>query len=143
MVGVGLLMVATGLWSLLLRLRGRLYEAPLFLRCVVAMGPAGFLAVLSGWVTTEVGRQPYTVYGLLRTSESVSAIAAPAVGASLVMFVLVYLLVFGAGTLYILRLMAATPEAGEPRVEGPVRAAGITPAAQLAGAADHGGKDRP
>jgi cytochrome d ubiquinol oxidase subunit I len=143
MVGVGLLMVATGLWSLLLRLRGRLYEAPLFLRCVVAMGPAGFLAVLSGWVTTEVGRQPYTVYGLLRTSESVSAIAAPAVGASLVMFVLVYLLVFGAGTFYIVRLMAATPKAGEPRVEGPVRAAGITPAAQLAGAADHGGKDRP
>lgn len=142
MVGVGVLMVLAGLWSLWLRTRQRLYDAPMFLRSAVAMGPAGFIAVLAGWITTEVGRQPFTVYGLLRTSESVSAIAAPAVGASLAMFVLVYCLVFGAGTFYILRLMAATPTHEEPAVEGPVRAAGITPASQLS-IAGSGGKDRP
>ncbi|MGE5513939.1 MAG: cytochrome ubiquinol oxidase subunit I [Bacteroidota bacterium] len=132
MVGLGVLMFAAGLWSLWLRLRQHLYETPLFLRYAIAMGPAGFLAVLAGWITTEVGRQPYTVYGLLRTADSTSAVAAPAVATSLVMFVIVYFLVFGAGTLYILRLMASTPTEQEPRVEGPMRAAGVTPAAQLA-----------
>jgi cytochrome d ubiquinol oxidase subunit I len=134
MVGLGVLMITLGLWSLWLRWRARLYEAPLFHRCVVAMGPAGFVAILAGWITTEVGRQPYTVYGLLRTAQSVSAIDAPAVGASLLMFMLVYFLVFGAGVVYILRLMATPPalEEDEPLTEAPMRAAGFTPAAQLA-----------
>ena len=70
------------------------------------MGPSGFVAVLAGWITTEVGRQPYTVYGLLRTANSASPIDAAAVGASLVAFIIVYFLVFGAGTFYLLRLMA-------------------------------------
>ena len=70
------------------------------------MGPSGFVAVLAGWITTEVGRQPYTVYGLLRTADSVSPIDAPAVAASLVAFIVVYFAVFGAGIFYILRLMA-------------------------------------
>ena len=69
------------------------------------MGPSGFVAVIAGWVTTEVGRQPL-IYGLLRTADSVSPIAAPAVAASLVAFVIVYFAVFGVGTWYILRLMA-------------------------------------
>jgi cytochrome bd ubiquinol oxidase subunit I len=91
--------------------------------------------VIAGWVTTEVGRQPYTVYGLLRTVDSASALDAPAVGASLVAFVVVYFFTFGAGTLYILRLMSHPPHRGEegPRRDQPVRAAGITPAPQVAG----------
>ena len=134
MVGLGVLMVMLGLWSLWLRLRARLYEARAFLWSAVLMGPAGFIAVLAGWITTEVGRQPFTVYGLLRTSESVSRIDAPAVGASLLMFIIVYFAVFGSGTVYILRLMArplvvADDDEGQ---EGPVRAAGITPAVQVA-----------
>ena len=68
MVGVGVLMVLLGLWSLLLRVRGRLYDSLMLLRFAVLMGPSGFVAVLAGWITTEVGRQPYTVYGLLRTA---------------------------------------------------------------------------
>ncbi len=99
------------------------------------MGPAGFVAVIAGWVTTEVGRQPYTVYGLLRTAQSHSPVAAPAVAASLVAFVLVYFGAFGAGIYYLLRLMAQPPRAGEsgpPRI--PHRAAGITPAAGVDGA---------
>ena len=133
MVGIGTLMVLTGLWSLWLRLRDRLTDSVLLLRLAVLMGPMGFVAVLAGWITTEVGRQPYTVYGLLRTAQSVSPIDAQAVGASLVAFIVVYFFVFGAGVLYILRLMAHTPRLDEPDIEKgvPARAAGITPAPAL------------
>ena len=77
------------------------------------MGPAGFIAVLAGWITTETGRQPFTVYGLLRTAESASPLAAPAVGSSLIAFVIVYFVVFAAGVIYLLRLMAQPPHPGE------------------------------
>ena len=85
-------------------------------RAAIAMGPSGFAALLAGWFTTEVGRQPYTVYGLMTTAESVSAIDAAAVGASLAVFVVVYFAIFGAGTFYIVRLMRRPPEAVEPRL---------------------------
>ncbi|HEY0131607.1 MAG TPA: cytochrome ubiquinol oxidase subunit I [Allosphingosinicella sp.] len=130
MVGLGLLMFALGLWSLLARLRKRLYDWRWLHRFAVAMGPAGFVAVIAGWVTTEVGRQPWVIYGLLRTKDAVSPIASPGVTGSLIAFVLVYFAVFGAGTMYILKLMAKAPEEGEgeePRT--PIRTAGITPAA--------------
>jgi cytochrome d ubiquinol oxidase subunit I len=95
----------------------------------ILMGPSGFVAVLAGWITTEAGRQPYTVYGLLRTAESASPINVPAVAASLTAFVVIYLAVFGAGTFYILRLMASAPSraAAGPDPSKPMRAAGITP----------------
>jgi cytochrome d ubiquinol oxidase subunit I len=98
------------------------------------MGPAGFIAVLAGWITTETGRQPFTVYGLLRTTESASPLASPAVASSLIAFVIVYFAVFSAGVIYILRMMAAPPHHGEqgPRGETPARAAGITPASGAA-----------
>jgi cytochrome d ubiquinol oxidase subunit I len=86
--------------------------------------------VIAGWITTEVGRQPWVIYGLLRTKDAVSPIAAPGVTGSLIAFVLVYFAVFGAGAWYILRLMAKAPEEGEgqePRT--PIRTAGVTPAA--------------
>ncbi len=104
------------------------------------MGPSGFLAVLAGWYTTEVGRQPFTVYGLLRTSESLSNIDAEAVGASLIGFILVYFFVFGAGTFYILRLMWKPPVGEDGELEqAPTRTAGITPALQIeATGGDHG-----
>ena len=134
MVSLGLLMAALGAWSLWLRWRGRLFDAPLMLRAALALGPAGFVAVVAGWITTEVGRQPFTVYGLLRTSESHSPIDAAAVGASLVAFVIVYFAVFGAGVFYILQLMDKAPDSHEPDMQPgqPVRAAGVTPAAGLA-----------
>src|SRR3546814_9043768 len=74
---------------------------------------SGFVAVIAGWVTTEVGRQPYTIYGLLRTADSVSPLAAPAVGASLIAFIIVYFSVFGVGTWYIFKLMGKPPEPHE------------------------------
>jgi cytochrome d ubiquinol oxidase subunit I len=100
----------------------------------IAMGPSGFIAVLAGWITTETGRQPFTVYGLLRTIEAASPLAAPAVASSLIAFVVVYFAVFSAGVIYILRLMAQPPHHGEqgPRGDIPARAAGITPASGTA-----------
>ncbi|MCE6950596.1 cytochrome ubiquinol oxidase subunit I [Cereibacter sphaeroides] len=128
MVTLGMLMAGLGLWSLWARYKGRLYDWPALHRAAVAMGPAGFVAVLAGWITTEVGRQPFTIYGHLRTSESLSPLEAPAVATSLVAFIVVYFFVFGAGTFYLLRMMSLPP--GTERMglrDGPIRTAGITP----------------
>lgn len=129
MVGLGVLMLGLGLFSLYKRIRRQMYESTWLHRYAVIMGPAGFAAVLAGWITTEVGRQPFTVYNILRTSDSVSPLDAPAVGASLIAFIVVYFFIFGAGTIYLLRLMRGTPAsaADEPVTEGPIRTAGVTP----------------
>jgi cytochrome d ubiquinol oxidase subunit I len=134
MVGVGLLMVALGGLALLARFRGSLYEWRSLQRFAIAMGPAGFVAVIAGWVTTEVGRQPFTVYGLLRTAESASPLGAPAVASSLVAFIVIYFAVFSVGAWYILRLMSHAPVMAEPGLEdgdAPIRTAGITPASAI------------
>ena len=132
MVGLGFLMVGLGMLSLWARAKGRLYESRFLHRFALVMGPSGLIAVLAGWVTTEVGRQPWTIQGLLRTADSASPLAAPAIAASLVAFVIVYFAVFGAGVLYILKLMAKPPMAQEsapPNI--PMRTAGTTPAVAL------------
>ena len=121
-------MLGLGAWSLLARYKRRLYESTWLQRVAIVMGPSGFLAILSGWVTTEVGRQPYTVYGLLRTANSIAPIALPGVATSLAIFAVVYFAVFGAGVLILLRMMGTTPEAGEDKAPpSPIRTAGITP----------------
>ncbi|MBN9538004.1 MAG: cytochrome ubiquinol oxidase subunit I [Reyranella sp.] len=142
MVGLGMLMLALAVYSLVARTRKRLYDWPWLHRFAVAMGPAGFVAVIAGWVTTEVGRQPYTVYGLLRTADSASPLAAPAVGMSLLAFIVVYFIVFGSGVYYILKLMSHSPHSGEegPARDVPVRAGGITPAPAVSGSIA-GGKE--
>lgn len=131
MVGLGFLMLGIGVLSLFARWRGKLYHWPWLHRFALAMGPAGFVAVLAGWVTTEAGRQPWTVYGMLRTIDSASPLDAPAVATSLLAFVVVYFIVFGMGVFYILHLMAHPPHHGEegPSSDMPARASGITPAA--------------
>jgi cytochrome d ubiquinol oxidase subunit I len=143
MVGLGLLMAALGLLSLLARVRGRLYDWSWLHRFACVMGPSGLVAVLAGWITTEVGRQPWTIHGLMRTAESASPLAAPAVAASLLAFVVVYLVVFGAGVLYVVKLMARAPAAQEADPPpSPARAAGITPAAALRPDAPNAGSAR-
>jgi len=132
MVGIGVLMLIVGVWSLWARWKKTLYTNPWLHRAAIAMGPSGFVAVLAGWYTTEVGRQPFTVYGLLRTADSLSPVEAPAVGASLIAFIIVYFIVFGAGVFYLFRLFGRRPEGDDGAAqEGPTRAAGITPAQQV------------
>ena len=129
MVGIGFAMLGIGLLSLIARWRKALYDWPLLHRFAVLMGPSGLIAVLSGWIVTEVGRQPFTVYGLLRTTQSASPLDAPAVASSLLAFVVVYFTVFGMGIWYLLHLMNKPPEAHEPPPsDAPIRSAGITPA---------------
>jgi cytochrome d ubiquinol oxidase subunit I len=130
MVGLGFLMLLLGLFSLWKRWRGQLYRSHLLHLFAMMMGPAGVVAVVAGWVTTETGRQPFVVYGLLRTADAASPLAAAAVGSSLLAFVIVYFSVYTTGILYISRLMAQPPHPGEPGPSSqiPLRTTGITPA---------------
>lgn len=109
MVGLGLAMIFTGLWAAVLYMRKKLFESRPFQIWCMAMTPAGFIALLSGWFVTEIGRQPWTAYGVLRTSESVSPVLGPYVALSLLAFIVTYTFVFGAGSYYILRLIGKGP----------------------------------
>ncbi|MCD2518506.1 cytochrome ubiquinol oxidase subunit I [Massilia sp. G4R7] len=115
MVGLGLLMIALGAWSLWLRRGGRIWSQRWFLRFALCMGPAGLVAILAGWVTTEVGRQPWVVYGVLRTADAVSPHGAGPLALTLAIFVVSYFFVFGAGTLFVLRMIRKGPQHFELR----------------------------
>jgi cytochrome d ubiquinol oxidase subunit I len=110
MVGIGFAMLGIGLWSLYLRWKGTLFTNRLFLTAAMIMTPSGFGAVLFGWFTAEIGRQPYVVYGHLRTADAVSPIAAGAVTASLLIFIIVYAFVFGFGSYYLAKLLRRGPD---------------------------------
>ena len=112
MVGLGVAMIGLGLWGVWLWLRGGPERSKPFLWSSVAMAPAGFVAVIAGWTTAEVGRQPYVVFGAMRTADAVSPIGAGQVSVSLIGFLIVYALVFSVGALYILRLIAEGPVPG-------------------------------
>lgn len=110
MVGLGMLMLLlafTGVW---LRKTGKLFESKWFHRFALLMGPSGFIALLAGWFTTEVGRQPWVVYGVMRTKDALSPVSAEQVGLTLIIFVVVYCIVFGIGIYYMLKLMLKGPE---------------------------------
>lgn len=113
MVGLGTLMVITGVMAVVLYFRKKLFETRWFQLWCMALTPAGFISVLAGWFVTEVGRQPYIVYGALRTSDTVSPVIGPNVALSLLAFIITYTFVFGAGSYYILRLIGKGPEAME------------------------------
>src|ERR1700761_1127781 len=115
MAGLGMLMILTALIGVALRRGGRLFETRWFNWLTVLMGPAGFISLVAGWVTTEVGRQPWVVYGQLRTADAVSPITPQAAGISLLIFVMVYFLVFGTGIFYIVKLIRLGPSEGEER----------------------------
>jgi cytochrome d ubiquinol oxidase subunit I len=110
MVGVGMLMLALVAWSALRWRAGKLFGSKLTLRAWMLMTPAGFIAVLAGWYTTEIGRQPYVIYGLMRTAQAASAVDARSVITSLVAFGSVYLFIFIAGSWYLLKLLRKGPQ---------------------------------
>jgi cytochrome bd ubiquinol oxidase subunit I len=110
MVGVGVLMLAIVIASAIQWRRRKLVETRWLLRAWRFMTPAGFVAVLAGWYTTEIGRQPYVIYGLMRTEEALSAVSAGSVATSLIVFATVYLFVFVAGTYYLLKLLRMGPQ---------------------------------
>jgi len=119
MVGLGMAMIGLGLWGGVVVWRERLTQARWFLTAAVAMGPAGFVAVVAGWMVAEVGRQPWVIYGVLRTADAVSPVTRGEVSISLLAFMGIYALIFTAGVLYILRLIGDGPLSGAVAPAGP------------------------
>jgi cytochrome bd ubiquinol oxidase subunit I len=117
MVVLGFLMAALGFWSVWLRWKGRLYDSKWFLRATMLMTPSGFGAVLFGWFTAEIGRQPFVVYGLLRTADAHSPVAREAVMGSLAAFLIAYAIIFSFGSYYLAKLLRRGPEPWEPMYE--------------------------
>ena len=118
MVGAGVIMLLVAVVGQFLRLRGRLWEAGWFLRLCPWVAPLGFIAVIAGWTTTEVGRQPWTVYGLLRTADSVSpSLTGTDVAWSLALYIVVYLIMFPTGIAFMAGLVRRGPQAQEQEPE--------------------------
>ncbi len=113
MVAMGVAMLVLGLWGAGAWALKRLDASKWYHRALVLAAPSGFVAVLAGWSTAEVGRQPWVVYGVLRTADAVSPVSAASVATSLLFFIVVYAIVFSAGALYILRLIAKGPDTDE------------------------------
>lgn len=113
MVAIGFLMAFIGLFGAYLLWRRRLYTTRWFLRLCNWALPLGFVAVICGWITAEVGRQPYVVYGVMRTANAVSPVAGGSVATSLLAFIAAYAIIFGAGTYYIVRLVRRGPDVPE------------------------------
>jgi cytochrome d ubiquinol oxidase subunit I len=115
MVGLGTLMLLLTLASLWQWRRGRLFDSPWVLRGWNWMLPSGFVCILAGWYVVEIGRQPWVVYGVLRTAQAVTpTLSTGAVWASLLTFAAVYAIVFGAGIWYLLQLVRTGPATHEP-----------------------------
>lgn len=114
MVGIGVLMLLLVLASLWQWRRRHLFDAPWLLRAWTWMIPSGFVALLAGWYVAEIGRQPYVVYGLLRTADAVSTVDARSVLSSLIVFAVAYAVVFGAGITYLVKMIRKGPQPHEP-----------------------------
>jgi cytochrome bd ubiquinol oxidase subunit I len=118
MVGIGIIMLFVTIVGLVLLWRGRLWSSAWFLRLCPWVAPLGFVAVIAGWTTTEVGRQPWTVYGLMRTAESVSpSLTATDVTLSLALYVIVYLIMFPTGIAFMAALVQRGPQERDPQAE--------------------------
>ena len=130
MVGMGLVMLAVGWFGNFLRALGRLETTRWFLWCTFLSFPSGFVAVISGWYTAEVGRQPWVVYGLLRTADAhTPSLTTGDVLASLIGYVVVYMVIYSFGLFYLYRLLRAGPTGPQGEITGatamrPMAAAG-------------------
>lgn len=132
MVGIGFLMLAVALTAVVLLMRKQLYSSRWFLRSLTLASPLGFVAIVAGWYTAEIGRQPYVIYGALRTADAVSPVTAGHVALSLALFFVIYSAVFGAGFWYMLRMIRTGPvevALPEARVFGRRPLAGMSAAA--------------
>lgn len=113
MAGLGMLMILSALTALWLRRKGKLYDTKLFHRFVLLMGPSGLIALLAGWFTTEIGRQPWVVYGMMRTRDAASNHDVLQMSITLALFVIIYFSVFTVGITYMMRLVGKGPTAVE------------------------------
>jgi cytochrome d ubiquinol oxidase subunit I len=140
MVGVGLLMIALGLYGAFLWARGHLFDKGWYLTSLTYTWPLGFIAIVAGWWVTETGRQPYLVYGVLKTADAVSNVSFWPVLTSLILFVLVYSSVFSMGILLINRLIEKGPAGKAVEEEEGVPSRPLSAAEDSARAAMQGGQ---
>lgn len=135
MVGMGLIMLAISWFGLFLRWRGRLESTRWFLWAAFLSFPTGFIAVLAGWFTAEVGRQPWVVYGLLRTKDAVTpSLVTTDVAISLGVYILAYAVIYWFGLHYIYRLLRDGPATeDEPADATPGRPLAVAAQATLGG----------
>lgn len=111
MVGLGMLFILVSFASAIQLWRGRLFESPRLLRVLSWMIPLPFVAVLAGWFVTEIGRQPWIIYGLLRIEDAVTpSLTGWMALVSLVGYISVYAVVFSAGLIYLRRVIMAGPD---------------------------------
>lgn len=110
MVGIGLLLILTALIAQYLRMRKKLFSTRWFSRWCIVTAPLGFIAILSGWFTTETGRQPWIIYGMLRTKDAASLLPASSVLTSLIAFLILYFVLLGTFIFYLLRMVKKGPE---------------------------------
>jgi cytochrome d ubiquinol oxidase subunit I len=110
MVGIGFLFLATAFVGLLLMWKKQLYQARLFHRWCIALAPLGFFASIAGWLTAEIGRQPWVVYGLMKTKNAVSSIGVEEVIISFTLLLLAYVVVFGFYLYYVSKIIRKGPE---------------------------------
>jgi cytochrome d ubiquinol oxidase subunit I len=136
MVGLAFLILALGVWGVWLRWRGRLYDTRVFQGFAILMGPAGLIAILAGWFTTEIGRQPWVVYGVMRTENAVSNHSTIALSSTLILFIVMYCAVFGTGISYMLKLVAKGPGTNGDTKKAPDRSQVMRPARPLSAAPD-------
>lgn len=134
MAGLGMLMIFVGLWSVWLRKKDALFTCRPFLYLTLWMGPSGLIALLAGWFTTEIGRQPWVVYGLMRTADASSNHSVAQMSITLVMFVVVYFSLFGVGLGYMMRLVRKGPKAHEETINTGGPGTQRTPARPLSAA---------
>ncbi|KQQ60549.1 cytochrome D ubiquinol oxidase subunit I [Pseudomonas sp. Leaf129] len=134
MAGLGMLMIFVGLWSVWLRKKDALFTCRPFLYLTLWMGPSGLIALLAGWFTTEIGRQPWVVYGLMRTADASSNHSVTQMSITLVMFVVVYFSLFGVGLGYMMRLVRKGPKAHEETINTGGPGTQRTPARPLSAA---------
>ena len=135
MVGIGFIMLFVAIAGQILQFRGRLWESVWFLRFCPWVAPLGFVAVIAGWIVTEVGRQPWTVYGLMRTVDSVSpSLTGTDVALSLAFYIVVYLIMFPTGIAFMAGLVRRGPQphARSDRVESGLPSGPFENAARIA-----------
>jgi len=110
MVAIGFAMIFTGIIAVILFIRKKLFKTKWFQYWCMAMTPSGFIALLAGWFVTEIGRQPYVAYGIIRTSDGVSPVISEQIAITLLLFIITYIFIFGAGSFYIIKLILKGPK---------------------------------
>jgi cytochrome d ubiquinol oxidase subunit I len=128
MIAVGVFLLSVAMLGLWMRWRRRLYDSRFLMRLCVCAVPLGFVATIAGWMTAEIGRQPWTVYGILRTADSVSPVPASVVATTLVLFVVVYGFLFAAFLFFVNRLLRKGPDEAELPPHVPQAMRGARPA---------------